>query len=248
MSWNVELRARIGELDLNVGLYGNDAPTVLVGPNGSGKTTLLRMIAGAHRPSSGQIRIGSTTVFDSDRDVDLPPEARQVGYVPQGFGLFPHLRVTDNVAFGLSVGRRRQRSADRRRAAISLLADLGCAHLAERMPFELSGGEKQRVALARALIVQPKLLLLDEPLATLDPGSRRRLRTFLAGHLKNRRGPAIVVTHDVRDAEVLGGELFALEKGRIVQRGTAEELRASPATDFVAEFFDAPQSDVRSMA
>ncbi|HSN82607.1 MAG TPA: ABC transporter ATP-binding protein [Polyangiales bacterium] len=247
MSWNVDLRARVGALDLNVRMDGNDVPTVLVGPNGSGKTTLLRMIAGAHRPSSGQIRIGSMTVFDSAEDVDFPPEARQVGYVPQGFGLFPHLRVTDNVAFGLSVGRRRQRSADRRRAAVSLLADLGCRHLAERMPFELSGGEKQRVALARALIVQPKLLLLDEPLATLDPGSRRRLRTFLADHLKTKRGPAIVVTHDVRDAEVLGGELFVLEKGKIVQRGTAEELRARPATDFVAEFFDAPQSDDRSM-
>lgn len=248
MSWNVELHARVGALDLNVAIDGNDTPTVLVGPNGSGKTTLLRMIAGAHRPSSGRIRIGSMVVFDSNEDVDVPPEARQVGYVPQGFGLFPHLPVTDNVAFGLSVGRRRQRRSDRRDAAASLLADLGCAHLAERMPSELSGGEKQRVALARALIVQPKLLLLDEPLATLDPGSRRKLRTFLADHLKTKRGPAIVVTHDVRDAEVLGGELFVLEKGRIVQHGTAEELRAEPATDFVAEFFDTPQSDIRGMA
>jgi ABC-type sulfate/molybdate transport systems ATPase subunit len=127
----------------------------------------------------------------------------------------------------------------RRNAALSLLDDLGCAHLAERMPRDLSGGEKQRVALARALIVEPQLLLLDEPLATLDPGSRRRLRTFLADRLRDKRVPAVVVTHDARDAEALGAELFVLEEGRIVQRGTAAELRAEPATEFVAEFFHA---------
>jgi len=240
MTWSVKLRAYVGALGLDVELDGNDVPSVLIGPNGSGKTTLLRMIAGAHQPLSGHIRIGSRVVFDSDTNLDFPPEARAVGYVPQGFGLFPHLRVADNVAFGLSVGKRRQPARVRRSAAVKLLEDLGGAHLADRMPSDLSGGEKQRVALARALLVEPQLLLLDEPLATLDPGSRRKLRAFLADHLKVRRGPAIVVTHDARDAEALGADLFVLEEGRVVQRGTASELRAKPATDFVAEFFDVP--------
>ena len=94
------------------------------------------------------------------------------------------------------------------------------------------------MALARALIVEPELLLLDEPLATLDPSSRRKLRAFLAGHLAARRGPAIVVTHDIRDVEALGMDIVVLEGGRVTQTGSAEELRADPATDFVAEFFD----------
>lgn len=242
MTWQVKLRAQVGGLGLDVELDGKEEPVVLIGPNGSGKTTLLRMIAGALGPLSGRIHIGPSVVFDSDRSVDFPPEARQVGYVPQGFGLFPHLSVAGNVAFGLSLGERRQPARVRRNAALKLLDDLGCAHLADRMPLELSGGEKQRVALARALLVQPQLLLLDEPLATLDPGSRRRLRTFLADHLRARRGPALVVTHDARDAEALGAELFVLEGGRIVQRGSAPQLRAKPATEFVAEFFDVPLS------
>jgi ABC-type sulfate/molybdate transport systems ATPase subunit len=241
MTWSVRILARIGAFELDVDIDGNDDPVVLIGPNGAGKTTLLRMIAGAHRPSSGRIAIGSSIVFDSEKKVDFSPESRAVGYVPQGFGLFPHLRVVDNVAFGLSLGERRQPASLRRSAAIKLLGELGAAHLADRMPSDLSGGEKQRVALARALLVSPRLLLLDEPLATLDPGSRRRLRAFLAEHLKARRGPAIVVTHDVRDAEALGAELFVMQEGHIVQRGRAAELRAKPVTEFVAEFFNAPQ-------
>jgi molybdate transport system ATP-binding protein len=240
VSWLVKLRARVGALELDVDMDGDDEPVVLIGPNGAGKTTLLRMIAGAHHPLCGQIKIGRRIVFDSDQRVDVAPESRAVGYVPQGFGLFPHLRVVENVAFGLSVGPRRRPAGARRKAAVELLGELGGGHLVDRMPSDLSGGEKQRVALARALLVEPQLLLLDEPLATLDPGSRRRLRAFLADHLRARRGPAIVVTHDARDAETLGAKLFVLEAGRVVQRGTASELRNEPATDFVAEFFDVP--------
>lgn len=241
MSWNVRLRGGVGGFRLDAGIDGTAQPIVIIGPNGAGKTTLLRMIAGSHHPSDGQIRIDSKIVYDSERGIDLPPEAREIGYVPQGFGLFPHLRVVDNVAFGLSVGPRREPRRARHAAAVRLLAELDCADLADRLPSDLSGGEKQRVALARALIVEPRLLLLDEPLATLDPGSRRKVRAFLGHHLKQRSVPAILVTHDARDAEALGAELFVLEEGRIVQRGSAAELRARPATAFVAEFFDAAQ-------
>lgn len=238
MSWSVELRTRLGAFELNVALEGNAAPTVIVGPNGAGKTSLLRMIAGAYRPEAGSIRIGDATVFDSGRGVNLRPESRRVGYVPQGFGLFPHLRAIDNVAFGLSVGSHRRPAGARRDAALALLAELECEHLADRFPRRLSGGEQQRIALARALIVEPALLLLDEPLATLDPSSRRRIRRFVAKHLASRQGPAIVVTHDVRDVEVLGADVVVLEAGRVTQRGSAADLRSKPSTDFVAEFFD----------
>ena len=237
MTWSVEIEGHFGELELCVAVHGRQTPTVIIGPNGAGKTTLLRMIAGAYRPASGRITIAGRTVFDSSSGVSLGPEDRRVGYVPQGFGLFPHLRVVDNVAFGLSMKPRRETVAKRREAARALLADLECAHIAERYPRRLSGGEQQRVALARALIVEPGLLLLDEPLATLDPSSRRKLRRFLARHLARHR-PAIVVSHDVRDVEALGADVVVLEAGRVTQRGKVEELRREPATDFIAEFFN----------
>ena len=237
MSWAIDIEAVFGSLELKIAIEGHRDPVVIVGPNGAGKTSLLRLVAGAYRPVCGAVTIDGRAVFDSKAKLDLPPEERRVGYVPQGFGLFPHLRVVDNVAFGLSVGKRRKPAVARREAAMVLLEELDCAHLANRFPRRLSGGEQQRVALARALFVEPALLLLDEPLSTLDPSSRRRLRAFLAHHLASRRTPAIVVTHDPRDVEVLGADVIVLEDGSVVQRGSVEDLRNQPATEFVAEFF-----------
>ena len=237
MSWSIDVKARFGALTLSVAMRGHRDPTVIVGPNGAGKTSLLRMVAGAYRPDSGTMTIGGKPVFDSGSNLNLPPEERRVGYVPQGFGLFPHLRVIDNVAFGQSIGSTRQPPSARRSSAMVLLEELDCAHLADRFPKRLSGGEQQRVALARALMVDPALLLLDEPLSTLDPSSRRKLRAFLAGYLASRRTPAIVVTHDIRDVEALGADVIVLENGRITQRGSTQDLRQHPATEFVAEFF-----------
>ncbi|MEM7434694.1 MAG: ABC transporter ATP-binding protein, partial [Myxococcota bacterium] len=238
VSWEVTIQATVGDFALDVSLASEANHTVIMGPNGSGKTTLLRMIAGAYTPAKGRITIGGRTVFDSAERIALPPEERRIGYVPQGFGLFPHLSVVDNVAFGLGHGSPRASSDTRREKALGLLAELGCEALAERFPARLSGGEQQRVALARALVVEPALLLLDEPLSTLDPTRRRRLREFLAHRLSSGEQPAITVTHDVSDVEALGASLVVLEAGRIVQRGTVAELRAEPATDFVAAFFD----------
>jgi ABC-type sulfate/molybdate transport systems ATPase subunit len=237
MSWSVALATQLGTLSLDVTVRGDRGTTVLIGPNGSGKTSLLRMIAGAYRPDRGEITVAGRTVFDSEAGADLPPEDRRVGYVPQGFGLFPNLRVVDNVAFGRSVGRARTPRNARRREALALLEELECAHLAERFPKRLSGGEQQRVALARALMVEPELLLLDEPLSTLDPSSRRKLRGFLTNHLATRGAPAIVVTHDIRDVEALGTDVVVLEGGKVVQRGECDDLRRYPASEFVAEFF-----------
>jgi len=226
----------MGSLSLDVELGGESGPLAIVGPNGGGKTSLLRIIAGAHHPSSGCIEVGGTTLLDTARGIDLPSERRRVGYVPQGYGLFGHLRVIDNVAFGLSTGTRRRSRAERRAIALAVLEELGCEHLAERMPGRLSGGEQQRVALARALVTEPRLLLLDEPLAALDVTARRSVRHRLAQRLRAQPRPSIVVTHDVRDIVALDASVCVLEGGRVVQRGDVEALRAAPATEFVAEF------------
>jgi ABC-type sulfate/molybdate transport systems ATPase subunit len=248
-TWRAAIRMHLGTLDLDVELSGGGAPVAIIGPNGSGKTTLLRTIAGAHRPAAGSIRLGSRVVFDAEAGIDLPPERRRVGYVPQGYGLFPHLSAVDNVAFGArgrgAVGGQRARTgtapsrSQRRDAARDVMARLECEHLAERMPGGLSGGEQQRVALARALAIQPEILLLDEPLAALDTPARRRLRASLAAHLASRAGPTLVVTHDARDVRALGAHVYVLERGRVVQEGSADHLADTPGSDFVAEFFGA---------
>ena len=228
----------VGALQLDARLEGGVRPVALVGPNGSGKTTLLRTIAGAHRPSAGAIAVGERVLFDSARGIDLPPEERRVGYVPQGYGLFPHLRVLDNVSFGLPGASRRDENT--RATAMAVLKHLGAGHLSERWPDTLSGGERQRVALARALVTEPHILLLDEPLAALDAAARRTMRRRLAKRLAEQALPALVVTHDIHDIVALNADVHVMEEGRIVQRGSAAALAARPATEFVAEVFGSP--------
>jgi ABC-type sulfate/molybdate transport systems ATPase subunit len=235
MSWHVAVRMRLGTLDLDVELRSGETPVALIGPNGSGKTTLLRTIAGAYRPASGFVEIAGSRVFDAAAGIDLAPERRGVGYVPQGYGLFPHLSALENVAFAW-IARAAPRP-ERREAALRVMERMGCAHLAARSTGGLSGGEQQRVALARALASEPKLLLLDEPLAALDAPARRALRLYLASHLAERR-PALVVSHEARDVRALGAEVHVLEGGRIVQSGTADALAKAPASEFVAAFFE----------
>lgn len=241
MSFRIAMRARLGALDVDVEIEGDRAPVALVGPNGAGKSTVLRWIAGAPIEAAGEIRVGGELLFDSRSGTCVPPERRRVGYVPQGFGLFPHLGVLDNVAFGPACAGRPR--SERRRAARELLERLGCADLGERSPAALSGGERQKVALARALALEPRILLLDEPMASLDAAARRRMRFFLREQLRERAIPAIVVTHDARDVVAIADTVHVMEGGRIVQRGTAGELAARPASDFVAELF-APRSSI----
>ncbi len=240
MKWRCSVQLRLQTRDLDIEMHGDQGAVALVGPNGSGKTTLLRTIAGAHRPKRGYIEVGDHLLYDSERQLDLPPELRRVGYVPQGCGLFPHLRVVDNVAFGAPRNQRAMTQTDRRATASRLLQQMDCAHLAMRWPSTLSGGEQQRVALARSLMVEPQILLLDEPLSALDATARRSLRAYLAGHLTRTQTPAIVVTHDVRDVLALNARAFVLQDGAIVQSGSVTELAANPATEFVAEFVHAP--------
>ncbi len=235
--WSATVKARLGGFLLDVDLESQDASTVaLIGANGSGKTTFLRAVAGAVIPEVAEITVQDTVLSSTQAGLHVPMEHRRMGYLPQGYGLFTHLSVLDNVAFGLCTGRRRQGRAQRHRQARRVLQDLGCEALAERRIGGLSGGEQQRVALARALVVEPQLLLLDEPLAALDATTRRKVRAMLAARLANIPCPTIMVTHDVRDVAALDAHVVVFEQGRVVQSGALQTLQSAPATEFVAEF------------
>jgi molybdate transport system ATP-binding protein len=198
----------------------------IVGPNGAGKSSILAAIAGLV-DAAGAIRLG-------DRELaGVPAERRGVGLVFQDFLLFPHLTVRDNVAFA---ARTRGSWPAARAKADPWLTRFDLAELAQRHPNALSGGQSQRVALARALAADPAVLLLDEPMASLDVEIRDAVRADLAGHLREFGGPAIVVTHDRDDAAALCDEVLVLERGRVVQGGTLVELAAAPATAWVARF------------
>ncbi len=238
-AWRASVLARLGAFELDVSLRGGDGVLALVGPNGSGKTTFLRSLVGAVPAIRADIEVSGVTLADTQRGVDMPIERRRVGYVPQGYGLFEHLTALDNVAFGLSTWPHRLGKAQRHAKARAILGELGVASLAERGVAGLSGGEKQRIALARALVLEPHLLLLDEPLAALDATTRRRVRRFLTERLRAFGRPTILVTHDVRDVQALGAQVAVLECGRLLQVGDLDALRRHPASDFVAEFVDA---------
>jgi len=233
-AWSAMVRARRGDFVLDVALEGDARTVAVVGPNGSGKTTLLRALAGAVGVEAAKIVVGGLTLADSAAGLSLPMEQRGVGYVPQGYGLFPHLSVLENVAFGLAA--RQTAEAERAARARAMLDELGCAGLEARRPGSLSGGEQQRVALARALVVEPRLLLMDEPLAALDAAVRREVRASLAARLAARGRPTLIVTHDARDVRALDARVVVLDRGRVVQEGSLDELEAEPANAFVAEF------------
>jgi 2-aminoethylphosphonate transport system ATP-binding protein len=201
----------------------------LIGPSGSGKTTALRAVAGFVRPSHGRIRIGS-------RDVtDLPPHARGLGMVVQNYALFPHMRVAENVAFGLRArGATNDAVRERVRACLGLV---GMLDYLERYPRELSGGQQQRVAIARALAIRPSVLLLDEPLSALDAQIRRNMVEELARlHHELPSLTVLYVTHDQTEALTLGHRIAILRDGRLVAQGPSRELYRYPPNRFSAEF------------
>jgi molybdate transport system ATP-binding protein len=237
MNWQISVHMKMGDFQLDVDLEAEAKTIVLVGPNGSGKTTLLQSIVGALQPDSGRIQIDNRVLFHSEIGVNLPPEDRRLGYVPQGLGLFPHLRAVDNVAFGWTAHSRRIPRKERRKLAIHWLDKMDSTLLANRRISELSGGEEQKVALARALAVDPTLLLLDEPLAALDAPNRRSLRTFLVQYFQKHERPTLLVSHDLNDVMAFDAHIVVIEAGRIVQAGSAHDLSSRPATDFVREFF-----------
>jgi iron(III) transport system ATP-binding protein len=200
----------------------------LLGPSGCGKTTTLRMVAGLEIATSGRIFIGEVEV------THLPPNARDVTMVFQSYALFPHLTVFENVAYGLRVLKRPE--AELRNAVLSVLELVGMPGLEGRSPSALSGGQQQRVAVARALVMQPKVLLFDEPLSNLDAKLRKRMREEIR-LLQQRLGiTAIYVTHDQAEALAISDRIVVMNRGGVSQIGTPPELYRAPANRFVAEF------------
>jgi sulfate transport system ATP-binding protein len=204
----------------------------LLGPSGSGKTTLLRTIAGLEYPDHGQI------LFGGEDTVSLPVQQRRVGFVFQHYALFKHMTVLDNIAFGLRMRKRSERpkEIEIRRKALELLDLVQLTGLDKRYPSQLSGGQKQRVALARALAIEPRVLLLDEPFGALDAKVRKDLRRWLR-ELHDKTGvTTIFVTHDQEEALELADRVVVMNRGRIEQVGTTDEVYESPATPFVFDF------------
>jgi molybdate transport system ATP-binding protein len=228
--------AQVGRLQIDVNLETGLGPLALVGPNGSGKTSLLSLILGALDVERGYVAVNGTVLVDTATGVDVSLEERRLGYVPQSYGLFPHLSVRDNLDFALASATRPLERGQRLQRITAVLDELAIGVLANRSPRTLSGGERQRVALARALCVEPRALLLDEPLAALDVHARRAVRTFLTRYLRELTLPSIVITHDAADARQLGEKIAVLEAGQITQVGTWDELAAAPATQFVQDF------------
>ncbi len=230
---HAELGHAVGSIELDTRF---DVPSgrclALAGPSGAGKSTILRIIAGTVRPDRGRIANGEEVWVDTAAGVWWPPERRHCGYVFQDYALFPHLSAWRNVAYGL----RSTPSGKRRETALELLDRFGLSELADARPATLSGGERQRVALARALAPRPNVLLLDEPLSALDARTRASASRQLTATLRSLEVPVVLVTHEFNEASLLGDEICVIDRGSIIQRGTATELAASPGSAFVADF------------
>jgi len=225
---------RLGTLELDVEFDVAPGRVVgLLGPNGAGKTTLLRVLAGLLAPDEGRVVLDDVVLDDTSRGIHVPPEARPVGVVFQHYVLFPHLSALENVAFGLRS--RGIPKAEARRTAAEWLSRVGLEGFFSNKPKQLSGGQAQRVALARALATQPRLLLLDEPLAALDASTRLETRRELRRQLDGYDGVRVLVTHDPVEAIALAERLIVLEDGRISQTGAPREISEQPRSRYVAD-------------
>jgi multiple sugar transport system ATP-binding protein len=217
---HVDLRIKDGEF------------LTLVGPSGCGKSTALRLVAGLEKVTSGNVYIGGKLVNH------IPPQKRNVSMVFQSYALFPHLSTESNLAFGLKIRRKSQKEkTERVRWVINLL---GLQGMEKRLPKELSGGQRQRVALGRALVLEPEVLLLDEPLSNLDAKLRLRMRTELKRLHKKIKTTIIYVTHDQAEAMTLSDRLAVMKEGKFLQVGTPQEIYERPADIFTAGFIGSP--------
>lgn len=219
----IDIKKSLRDFDMEVKIRVEEGEILmLVGDNGCGKTSLLNLVAGLQDPEKGRIALGGRALFDSGLKINITPEERNIGYVFQSYALFPHMSVYDNVAFGL-----RARRLSRGEIEASVRGHLEAAGLwdiRKARAIDVSGGQKQRVALARALIIEPDLLLLDEPLSALDIRRQAQMRKELRETIHACNVPCIIVTHDLRDVACIGDRACLLEKGRIALTGGADEV------------------------
>jgi molybdate transport system ATP-binding protein len=230
---SVQIRKRFAGsgFELNAEFAITPGITILFGPSGAGKTTLLNCIAGLAVPESGRIVMNHQIFFDSGHGTNLAVRRRRIGYVFQDLALFPHLSVEKNVQYGLTgldAGVRNQRSD-------AILESFRISHLGARRPGEISGGERQRVALARAMVTDPCLLLLDEPLAALDAGTKSRIVEDLRAWNQAYRIPIVYVTHSREEVFALGEGVLVIENGRIIAQGTPHQVMTAPRQETVAQ-------------
>ncbi|HEV8437644.1 MAG TPA: ABC transporter ATP-binding protein [Methylomirabilota bacterium] len=227
---SLSIERHLADFTLDVAWEAGDEVVALFGPSGAGKTLTLHCLAGLVHPDRGRIVVNGTVLYDGERGIDVPTRHRRLGYVFQGYALFPHLSVAGNVGYGLHDRSR----AERRQRVQEVMERLGLAELAARRPHELSGGQQQRVALGRALAVDPELLLLDEPLSALDAPLRRQLRQELVGIVREWGKATVLVTHDLAEAFQLADRVVIYEGGRVVQEAPKAELLSAPASERVA--------------
>lgn len=219
----IDIRKRLRDFDLAVKLIVARGQTLmLVGDNGCGKTTLLNLVAGLDDPDAGRIALDGRVLFDSEERINVPPEFRGIGYVFQSYALFPHMSIYDNVAFGLRT--RRMASPEIKILVKENLEAAGLWEIRAAKAANVSGGQKQRAALARALIIEPRLLLLDEPLSALDVRKQATMRRELRETIRACAVPCIIVTHDLRDVASMGDQACLLEQGKIAQHAGAEDV------------------------
>ncbi len=231
---SVQVSKRLREFPLEMAFEVRPAETlVIIGPSGCGKTTTLNILAGLVEPDRGRIALGSQLFYDHASGISVPAEKRKVGYVFQDFALFPHMSVSANVAYGLRARHHPKEEIAGKVAEVLQL--LGITHLAERRPDALSGGERQRVALARAIACDAEILLLDEPLGSLDAQTRSSVRGELRRMLRIIGRIAIMVTHDYVDALTFGDNICVIDRGRVLQMGPRQELLHNPRSRFVSE-------------
>jgi len=231
---DADIQLRLSMLNLDIAFTVEAGEVVaLLGPNGSGKSTTLRALVGLLPLAGGRIVLDGTVLDDPAQHVKIPPEKRPIGLMFQDYLLFPHLSTLENVAFGL-----RAKGTDKKAArdkASQTLARLGLEGLAEAKPGSMSGGQQQRVAMARALVTDPRLLLLDEPLAALDVSTKTDVRRLLREVLRQSNAANVLVTHDLLDAVALGDRMIVIQDGEVVQTGTPAEVTARPRSSYVAD-------------
>jgi len=219
----IDVRKRLRDFGLEVNLnVPKGEILMLVGDNGCGKTTLLNLIAGLHKPDAGMIALDGRQLFDSWLKIDVTPEMRNIGYVFQNYALFPHMSVYDNVAFGLRIRKIPRKEIDY--MVKDHLDAAGLWEIRKAKAMSISGGQKQRVALARALIIEPDLLLLDEPLSALDVRKQAIMRRELKERIHTCGVPSIIVTHDLRDVACIGDKACLLERGKVALSGGPDEV------------------------